>query len=447
MRGQAQEKTASKHVITAKQTRVRRAFTMVELMVALTAGLVVGAAVMGLSRIATHTFNEEVRTTGTEMSIRVASDRLRGDLSRAAYMSTPNGRVDPLLISPAGNASIDPGNKAPNGLGRLASINLNPGGSYNTYASLKLASDAQGLGGTTLSPDSITLGGNFTTADEYIVQSVALNAGPCGGGQITLSRDSAALLRLTYRADGTAKTDAEATQSLFDAFQPISTPGNTPNFMARLTDDTGRSQFVILCPQGINVTTGIPTIAVHNDTPILGGFQTGTRGGTTGLGVGRMTVNPVQLVRWEVRPDATNPEQFNLVRTWLDAYGNVVNGGTELIAEYAVDLKFAFSVEDRGAAVGGRYKSFPFNDAQNTTWGTPVGSTTNLGPHLIRSVRFRVALRAAVNDRVNNIASPGEGYLYRYCMDLPTCTGPEPRYARVRTITGEVALPNQQRIL
>ena len=73
-------------------------------------------------------------------------------------------------------------------------------------------------------------------------------------------------------------------------------------------------------------------------------------------------------------------------------------------------------------------------------------STQNLGPHLIRSVRFRIAVRAAVNDRTNNIASPGEGYIYRYCIDVP-CTGTEPRYARVRTLTGEVALPNQQRIL
>lgn len=436
------------NVSTRARNVAQRAFTMVELMVALTAGLVVGAAVMGLSRIATHTFNEEVRTTATEMSIRVASDRLRGDLSRAAYMSTPNGRLDPLLIAPSGNMSIDPGAKAPNGLGRLASVNLNANGSYNTYASLKLASDAQGLGGTTLAPDSITLGGNFTTADEYIVQSVALGAGPCGGGQVTLSRDSAALLRLTYRSDGTAKTDAEATQALLDAFQPVST-GNAPKpFMARLQDDTGRSQFVILCPQGISVTTGIPIIAVHSDTPILAGSQTGTRGGATGLGVGRMTINPVQLVRWDVRPDITNAEQFNLVRTWLDAYGDPITNGSELIAEYAVDLKFAFSIEDRGAAVGGRYKSFPFNDAQNATWSNPFVSTQNMGPHLIRSVRFRIAVRAAVNDRTTNIQSPGEGYLYRYCMDVASqCVGADPRYARVRTITGEVALPNQQRIL
>lgn len=426
--------------------RLRRAFTMVELMVALTAGLVVGAAVMGLSRIATHTFNEEVRTTATEMSIRVASDRLRGDLSRAAYMSTPNGRLDQMLISPAGAMTIDPGNKAPNGLGRLASINLNANGSYNTYPALKLASDAQGLGGTLLAPDSITLGGNFTTADEYIIQSVALGAGPCGGGQITLSRDSAALLRLTYRADGTQKSDAEATQALFDAFQPVNA-ANAPRFMARLMDDTNRSQFLVLCPAGISVTAGVPVISVHNDTPILAGSQTGTRGGTTGLGVGRMTVNPVQLVRWDVRPDLTNAGQFNLARTWLDAYGAPVTGGTEIISEFAVDLKFAFSVEDRGAAAGGRYRSFPFNDALNGTWGDPTTATQNLGPHLIRSVRFRIAVRAAVNDRTNSIQSPGEGYLYRYCMDLPTCTGPEPRYARVRTITGEVALPNQQRIL
>ena len=69
-------------------------------------------------------------------------------------------------------------------------------------------------------------------------------------------------------------------------------------------------------------------------------------------------MNPVQTVRWEIRPlNAANTgdgpymalasaraDKYELFRTFIDVNGTVTQQ-TELVAEYAVDLKFAFSAD------------------------------------------------------------------------------------------------------
>ena len=62
-------------------------------MVSLVAGLIVVIAVVGIARAATTTFYEAARMSSTEGAVRTASERLRQDLSRAAYMSTGNIRL------------------------------------------------------------------------------------------------------------------------------------------------------------------------------------------------------------------------------------------------------------------------------------------------------------------------------------------------------------------
>ena len=86
--------------------RTRRGFTLSELMISLVMGLIVSLAAVGLARTATTTFYEQARSSTTEMSLRMASSRLRGDLSRASYMSTGNIVFDPKVARLAGAADI-----------------------------------------------------------------------------------------------------------------------------------------------------------------------------------------------------------------------------------------------------------------------------------------------------------------------------------------------------
>jgi len=76
----------------------------------------------------------------------------------------------------------------------------------------------------------------------------------------------------------------------------------------------------------------------------------------------------------------------------------------------------------------------------------------NQGPQRIRSVSVRLSTRAAQADRSNTIAVPGDPkmpttYLYRYCVLSGGCNATTNvnllQYARMRTLTMEVSMPNQ----
>ena len=67
-------------------------------------------------------------------------------------------------------------------------------------------------------------------------------------------------------------------------------------------------------------------------------------------------------------------------------------------------------------------------------------STRDIGPHRIRSVRYRLAFRAPLPDRKAELPMPGgPPYMSRYCVGGDPCND----WARVRTVISEVALFNQ----
>jgi Tfp pilus assembly protein PilW len=435
--------------------RRMRAFTMIELLVSLMAGLIVSMGVVGLSRVATNTFHEETRASGTELGLRVASERLRADLARASFMSTPNIQSDSRVSLPKGASYIVPNVALPN-LGTLAGVAYTPHGSVSATDSdtVKVATLSTENG---ISPDSILLGGNFTTADEYVVQSILpTTSGGCSGQTVTLSSDSAAVLRQTLTANGAAKTATDAAAAMRDAFQPVVNATDKGQFMVRVVDDSGHAQFAALCEsksQMVSITTGgaSPIVQLHLDprSPILDAFGTGGSGGTTGFGVGRLTINPVQLIRWSIKRQpnarldpgvtAQDDAKFDLVRTWVDAAGAEVR--SELVAEYAVDLSFAFGQN----ASGSNFVATDFGEAAPLVAPLTLPPTIGSRPQALRTVRFRLSIRTPTADRKEPLGTPdGGGFIYRYCTTPGGCATTK-AYARVRTIVTEVSLPNQIR--
>ena len=93
----------------AHRTSARRAhtrgFTLVELSIAMAAGLIVALSVVALSREASNTFHEETRIASAEMQLRTAIDRLRADLQRAAFMSTGNIYIDTNILTTPGTTT------------------------------------------------------------------------------------------------------------------------------------------------------------------------------------------------------------------------------------------------------------------------------------------------------------------------------------------------------
>jgi prepilin-type N-terminal cleavage/methylation domain-containing protein len=435
--------------------REQAGFTLVELTVALVAGLIVALGIVGLSKEATRTFHEEVRVSAAEATLRTAVDRLRADLQRAGYMSTPNISLDPHIAHAPGAANTDAIDPAMAGIRRLAGIHLIQGGSLANANHIDLSQKQT----PKLAPDVIEIGGNLSSTEQFDIQSFDV-AGTCA--RLFLSSNSPSMYRVSG-VDGSA-------QELNNIFQPF------PNtqFIVRIYDDTGRSQFLPTCPAGATGTQGgQPFVAVDINPPgvILTPQLTGGLGGVSPTTGGQAHVNPVQIVRWEIinaseeptqyqalggrplSPSALDPIKYDLVRSYVDAQGNRIKDSMEIVAEYAVDLGFAFSVENGTPnlpTLDPAMITYAFDNVANQAWAADVALTPGTRAQRIRIVRARVATRAAEPDRNLNVAvgtptgMPTENYLYRYCVLEPcTTVNDTPRWARVRTLTTEVALPNQ----
>lgn len=441
--------------------RSARGFTLVELTVALLAGLIVAIGVVGLSREATRTFHEEMRSSAAEATLRTAVDRLRTDLQRAAFMSTGNLSGDPFIAKAPGQTNWANLPNGMNGLRKLASIRLEEGGSV-VNGGLTLS----GVQNPALAPDAIEIGGNMTSAEQFWVDHIESGNSVCGGQRLVLTVTGA-----IYRLTSTGNT--QPIKELNAVFQPAS----GRQFVVRVVDVTGRQQFVMTCAsQAAGFVGPTPYVDIDPSTPVLTPQQTQTQGGISALSGG--FVNPVQLVRWEIDSapvEAKNlpqyataldnqslaygtvdPNKYDLVRMYMDAADKPVWETAEVVAEYAVDLDFAFSV-DEGTTLQPKIVSFAFDDPNDALWAPDVSQQVAApyvpGPQRIREVRVRVATRAQLPDRTANVPAPLLGgtpseYLFRYCVNPnPSCSTDDGtlRWSRVRTVTAEVSLPNQAR--
>jgi prepilin-type N-terminal cleavage/methylation domain-containing protein len=458
-------------------------FTLVELTVALVAGLIVAMGIVGLSRAATNTFNEEMRSAGAEAALRGAIDRLRADLQRAGYMSTGNILTDPAMPKSATAATtVDQIPATFNlGLRRLASILLTDGGSL---ANNGLALSAQQS--PALAPDLIQIGGNMTTTEQFeaalIPPTANINGGTCQ--RILLSPTSGAMYRLN------AVGAAAAPEELRELFQPVPI-GLATRFIVRVVDSSGRTQYVSTCPEAASLTAGASTAGFDpvsgypyvdidsvgvGGTQLLTAAQTGGVSSFTGYGAGAW-INPVQIVQWEItgpggadaepaqyvkalnnlplQAGTADPNKYDLMRTYVDAMGVLVPQTSEIVAEFAVDLDFAFTVETAANNQSGATSlvTYPFDSTLSNAWAPGAAAAApaaNAGPERIRSVRARLVTRTALPDRRATIPAQNagtEGFLYRYCVVAPCPATPDNtmRWARGRTMTTEVTLSNQSR--
>jgi prepilin-type N-terminal cleavage/methylation domain-containing protein len=443
-----------------RRRRGQEGFTLIELTVSLAAGLIVALGIVGLSRDATQTFHEEMRSSAAEANLRTAVDRLRADLSRAAYMSTSDVITDPMIAKAPG--TLNPIPLALTGLARLSSILLNQGGS-TPLTPLSTVAD------NSVNPDMIDIAGNMTSTDQYEVSTIQPPGGAGGCQQINLNASSPSM----YRILGLG-TPAASAQELINIFQP--TPDGTGQFIVRLVDKTGHSQFLLTCagtPAG--VTGNQPFLLIAPQTPVLLGSATGTVGGLNGYGSGSL-VNPVHIVRWQLMaataepaqyqaspmggqpltPTVIDPTKYDLVRSYVDAVsGSVLPSTTEVVAEYAVDLEFAFSVDTGLSNLQPAITTLTFDNVANAPWAPDLikqpPPVPTVGPSRIRSVRVRLVTRTADADRTLNVPVPNPTgpFMYRYCLVPGGCATPNTtgvlQFARARTVTAEVALSNQSR--
>jgi type II secretory pathway pseudopilin PulG len=410
--------------LTMSRIRVRarqgeRGFTLLELLVATVAGMFVVLAAFLLSRGATRLMTSESRIGAAQQNLRLGADRLRSDLERASYMTSPNAAIDPD-ICPAPAFTY------------LQGITYVP----RTSGATQSKDAANGL-----NPDTIVLMGNFTSSDLYPVADIDTASG--GGFSIYLQATQPAVKRLLNV--GSSGSQSEAVSAVFPTGR-----------LLRLTNVKGSSQLLKIA--GASVGAGNQPIIAVADVPAPKKSSEGTnkRCGYDGNG-NQSTINPVSIVQYDVNTLASNANfgwaypsdipadafKYDLVRRELDSAGSVIAGTEEIVAEYAVDLGFAFSVDTSLPAADGAYVApslavYAFGDSANDSIAANVTTATgsaNPRPHRIRSVRYRLSTRSRDPDRNAAIGATGP-MLGRYAVGGG--------YARVRTVTGEVSIFNQQ---
>lgn len=436
-----------------------RGFTLIELLVSLVAGLIIGLAVVSLSRTVANQFHEESRANAAQASARLSSLRLRADISRAGLMGTGNIVSDPKAAHiPGGNGAKGiPGLQQLSGLRVFTAGSLNPPSQPNTLT-LSIALPAIDVGSNAqvppLTPDSFAVWGNMTSGDEYF-GSLDVTPSACGGKRIVLNQDDPSLLRILRDPNGNLVPAGQALAALQQIFAPIAGQA----FFARVTDAKGYYHYAPTCPTPVLYNGVVATVELAGVNATLTSLQTNAQGGVDGFET--IAISPLQGAYWFIgrRPNASlesvastaqSAQKYDLLRAWVNSDGVALVAEAEVVSEYAVDLKVGFTVDDPGQLETSVGKSLvlPFSETAATKdpWAnrdltsmTPaVPGRGSQGPHRIRSLRYRLSTRAAIPDRNEPFVVSGSDYLYRYKI------GNE--YARVRVMTGEVALVNQARM-
>ncbi|HEX9296042.1 MAG TPA: prepilin-type N-terminal cleavage/methylation domain-containing protein [Polyangiaceae bacterium] len=396
-----------------RSRRRTRGFTLIELLVAVTAGLFVAIGAFALARQSSRFFQQEARLANAQFSATLGFDRLRADIARAGFLATSNIQRDPFFC---GNPAL-----LPSGMASLAAIRILEAKPADAQDSLN-----------SLAPDQLTLSGSYSSAETFPVRTVVEEEGKYN---VYLQANTGAIARTDYGG-----AEGGTLPQIFKAGRVL-----------RILDAGGKYEFGAIESYAVN-GSGQMVVSLKRD-PAIPFKRAGGTCGVEGLGVG-MQANVVNRIRYEIRNVQKNPPEGykplyaagatapgdesrrELVRVELDSDEAEMADSLEIVAEYAVDLKFGLTVAagfKTPANLDPELSQFAIGDPKNYEYFAGVGATDR-GPHRIRAVRARFAVRSREADRAAGIEAPA-GNLFRYQL-------PGGGFARARTLTADIGLPN-----
>jgi hypothetical protein len=394
----------------------RSGFTLVELMASLIGALLLSTSVFLAVKHTSAFYQRESRLAAAQMGTVIGFERLRADIMRAGFMASPNVRRDPLVCgTPAADATW------PTRLKNLASLRI------EDETAIPSVLTANGL-----LPQRILLAGNYSSGESFPVRAVTTQG---GAYNVYLQTQSGALARLGFSTSANKK-------ALLEGVFPA-------NRAVRIVDKSGRHHYGTIVSVDAVPT---PIVFLKADSPTLIFREGSQRGcGIHGNETGA-SINPINFIRYrlgDLRSDARyapiysadatsyDAARTELIREELDVNGTLIAGTSELVAEFAVDLRFRVTV----AATPSTALAY-VDQSDVAAWAGPLESMgAGVGPQLVRGVHTWLSLRSREADREATIAV-ASGPLFRFAVggtDRLT-------HARVRTLQAHVSLPNQNGI-
>jgi prepilin-type N-terminal cleavage/methylation domain-containing protein len=419
-----------------RRRRAARGFTLIEIIVSLSAGLMVSVAAFSMSKNATNFFQHEARISSAQLALTLGLNRLTADIQRAAFLASPNAQVDPMVCR-------DPSWTA--GLHSFAGLTILKG--PNVALSQAAANG--------LRPDQVIVGGSLDTSEIFTVQCVTPGAG--GGPALQLQT------AVYDNAMARVQASLGPTELLANKLALIFVPGRYVNVF---DPATGFHVYGIVgaAPNPV-VVGGVATVQLAGTVALPTkptspcGIVNPAAGAQCG---GGLMVSAVSRYLYDVRsltglatgnygklvtpltPGTTGDNgRTELVRVELDAAGSEVPASLQLISEYTVDMRFGITVSTKIAndSYNPTVISYGINDPNvYSIAGDVTASTTSTGaaPQLIRAVQVRLATRARAPDRNTDLTQGADGRRLHYA--IPSV---QPGFVRVRTNYANVALPNQ----
>lgn len=370
-------------------------FTLMELMVALVAGLIAITTIYSISSASARHFHEQQRVAQTQMSLRMAMMQIRDDFERAGLFGTPNSAREKRCRTP---------------VSELSAL------SFQNNADTAVLPNAAVNGVTA---DRIQLTGAYATAASYMVGTTDNS-----GGTFFLQKSWQAFRR-DFGVFGTSFRDDDFT----DAF--------AAGRIAHIINSQGMHFFT-------SITGSQPASAAVTAQPIgVGGTCVG------GLSDGALFSVLSQIEYAVVDPrndpelsmilspdtqasaDARGLTPSVLVRRELDFQtGNPIAGTERVVLEYVADFDLEF-ILDTAVNDGAPPNLVRFSDAA-------AQAEVNANPHRVRSIIVSLSARTAGQEaRFPFIARQPGDPLTRYQVNPQA-----PGAARVRTARAEIFLPN-----
>lgn len=405
-----------------------RGFSLVELMVALTGGLFVSVIVFAMARQGTRFYQQETRVAEATLASTIGMQRLRADIGRAGYMSS-------AFIGNAANA--DP-NLCMNYVGSNVALLANMRSLQITANDTVGADTDPTKGGITT--DAIQLSGAYQNPDRFIAGYLEMTGGLLA---VPLQPNIGALARLRY-LQSTNK------QALLTSLFPTGR-------LLRLVNQYGRIAYGLITnatPIGDPSGT-LPAILVAAN-PVIP-LQGAANSICVFSGVGT-EVNVVNFIRYRIaslKNDATyktsygqlfnstllnsNPAdeyRTELIREELNPVTGepFANAPPEIVAEYAIDLKFEGLVTP---TTGPNQLALAATPTGGDIYAIATSAATGQ-PQRVRSLRARLSVRSREADRTSDVptAMAAKGR-YRIAVGAD-----QKMFARVRTVQTDIAVPN-----